>query len=116
MPEFRIPTDKEIAEKARDLIFSDLSSHYSLPSLAGEAGTTPYSLKRIFKKQFGISLAAYSRQVRMEKAKELLATTNNTLQMIAEAVGYTEGNNFQQTFKREVGVTPGEWRRRRNVW
>jgi len=32
--------------------------------------------------------------------------------MIAEEVGYTEGNNFQQTFKKAVGCTPGEWRRK----
>jgi AraC-like DNA-binding protein len=31
--------------------------------------------------------------------------------VIAEVVEYTEGNNFQQVFKKEVGVTPGEWRR-----
>jgi AraC-like DNA-binding protein len=48
----------------------------------------------------------------MTRAKELLVTTNDTLQMIAEAVGYTEGNNFQNIFKRTIGCTPGEWRRR----
>jgi AraC-like DNA-binding protein len=31
--------------------------------------------------------------------------------MMAETVGYTEGNNFQNIFKRSVEVTPGEWRR-----
>lgn len=32
--------------------------------------------------------------------------------MIAEAVGYTEGNNFQLAFKKAVGMTPGEYRRK----
>lgn len=112
MPNFNIPTDKEIAEKVRALILADLSRVYSLPGLSAETGVTPYTLKRIFKKIHGISIADFSLQVRIEQAKELLTTTNNTLQMIGEAVGYTEGNNFQYAFKRVVGCTPGKWRRR----
>lgn len=92
-------------------MLADLSRTYSIPELAALAGTTAFTLKRIFKKQSGISLAAYYRQARIGKAKELLRSTNNTLQMIAEEVGYTEGNNFQTAFKAMVGQTPGEWRK-----
>ncbi len=97
---------------ARTFIHDNMHQPYSLPALAAACGTTPFSLKRIFKKIEGISIANYSLKVRIEKSKVLLVETNNTLQMIAEAVGYTEGNNFQQAFKRVVGCTPGEWRRR----
>ncbi len=112
MPHPDIPTDRQIAEKVRMLITSNLSEPYSLPALAAECGVTPYTLKRIFKKIVGQSIASFTLQARMDRAKQLLTTTNNTLQMIAEAVGYTEGNNFQQTFKRVTGKTPGEWRRK----
>ena len=111
MADYSIPTDKEIAEKAHALITTNLAHPYSLRGLAAECGVTPYTLKRIFKKTYGQSVADFSLQARMERAKELLVTTNNTLQMIAEAIGYTEGNNFQAIFKKTVGVTPGEWRR-----
>lgn len=110
-PQQNIPTDRAIAEMAKTRITLDLSVVYPLPELASHCGVTPYTLKRVFKQSFGQSVAAFYLQARMEKAKELLRTTNNTLQMIAEAVGYTEGNNFQAIFKRVVGVTPGEWRR-----
>lgn len=112
MPDYSIPTDREIAEKAQALITADLSRPYSLPAVAATCGVTPYTLKRIFKKIYGQSVAHFTLQARMDRAKELLVTTNNTIQMIAEAVGYTEGNNFQQTFKRVIGVTPGEWRKK----
>lgn len=112
MPHQNIPTDKEIAEKTRSLITQDLAQVYSVSQLAATAGVQPHTLKRIFKRVYGKSIADFSLQVRMEKAKALLVTTNNTLQMIAEAVGYTEGNNFQNIFKRVVGVTPGEWRKK----
>ena len=109
---FNIPTDKEIAEKALALINADLGFEYSLTGLADKLGITPHGLKRLFKNETGISFAVYNKQVRMEKAKELLTTTNNTLQMIGEALGYTEGNNFQYAFRRAVGCTPGEYRRK----
>lgn len=112
MRDYDIPTDKQIADKARELILDDLSLHYSPPVLAASLGTNPHGLKRVFKKQFGITLADYSRKVRMERARELLTTTNKTLQMIAEAAGYTEVNNFQQAFKKATGCTPGQYRKR----
>lgn len=87
MSNYSIPTDKAVAEKAKALITADLSLVYSLPGLAVQCGVTPYTLKRIFKKIDGESIAAFSLRTRIEKAKELLVTTNNTLQMIAEAVG-----------------------------
>jgi AraC-like DNA-binding protein len=106
-----IPTDKETIEQVKAIMLGDLSRGYSLAELAALSGTTPYTLKRIFKKQTSESLDIFYRRARIEKAKELLRTTNNTIQMIAEAVGYTEGNNFQNSFKRMMGCTPGEWRR-----
>jgi AraC-like DNA-binding protein len=112
MADFSIPTDKAIAEKSRSLITADLSRPYSVPELAAACGVMPYTLKRIFKKMYGQSIASFYLQVRMDRAKELLTTTNNTMQMIADAVGYTEGNNFQRVFKNVTGMTPGEWRRR----
>ena len=108
---FNIPTDKEIAETARTIILSDLSHYDSIPVLAKKAGTNAFKLKKIFKKYYGMSVFAFSRQGRMIKAKELLVETNYTLQAIGELVGYSEGNNFQVAFKAVVGKTPGEWRK-----
>ncbi len=112
MPDYSIPTDKEIAEKARALITADLSLNRTAKELASECYATVFTLRRIFKRQTGITIADFVLQCKMNKAKELLVTTNNTLQMIAEAVGYVEGNNFQKRFKKITGLTPGEWRRK----
>ena len=109
--EFNIPTDKEIAEKARIIILADLSIYDSVSGLATKAGTNPFKLKKVFKKYYGVSVFLFSRQQRIDRAKELLIQSNYTLQTIAEMVGYSEGNNFQVAFKGVVGRTPGEWRR-----
>lgn len=107
-----IPTDKQIAGKTVELITADLSRVYSLEELASLAGVTAFTLRRIFKAQYGVGLGRFSRIARIEKAKELLSGTNNTLQMIAEAVGYTEASNFQSAFRSIVGCTAGEWRKK----
>jgi AraC-like DNA-binding protein len=111
IPHYNIPTDKEIAEKARTLILSDLSIYDPIPELALKTGTNSFKLKNVFKKYYGVSIFQFSRQERMEKAKVLLSETNYTIQTIGEMVGYSEGNNFQVAFKAVVGKTPGEWRR-----
>lgn len=111
MMNYSIPTSKEIAAKARDLILEDLSVYDSIPALAKKAGTNPYTLKKIFKEQYGLSVFEFSRSERIVLAKKLLQETNYTLQTIGEMVGYTEGNNFQVAFKGVVGVTPGEFRK-----
>lgn len=107
-----IPTEKEIAEKVCRLIRADLSMVHPLVDLASACAVTPYTLKRIFKRIYGQSIAEFSLHSRMSKAKELLTKTNNTLQQIAGAVGYTESSNFQNIFKKTIGITPGEWRKR----
>ena len=112
MSTFNIPTDKETAEKAHALILADLSCYDSVATLAEKTGTNSFTLKKIFKKYYGVSVFQFSRQVRIEKAKELLRGTNYTLQTIADTVGYTEGTNFQVAFKTVVGCTPGEWRKK----
>ena len=106
-----IPTDSTIAEKAKTLIVADLATAYSVAQLATACGVSVFTLQRIFKKETDVSISTFTLWARIERAKDLLATTNNTLQMIAEMTGYTEGNNFQLAFKRVVGCTPGEWRK-----
>ena len=104
-------SDRILAQRAHGLITGHLDCYDSIPGLARKLGTNPTKLKVVFKLVYGESVFEFSRRVRMEKAKELLVTTDDTLQSIAEQVGYTEGNNFQAAFKKVVGCTPGEWRR-----
>ena len=46
----------------------------------------------------------------MDKAKELLATTQLSMKEICAKVGYSDPNYFSKTFKKNVGVTPTEYR------
>ncbi len=109
--QFNIPTDRDIAEKARTTILADLRCYDSIPALARKIGTNPYTLNKAFRTYYKESVFIFSRRVRIDHSKELLRTTNYTLATIAELVGYTEGMNFQVAFKTVVGVGTGEFRR-----
>jgi AraC-like DNA-binding protein len=108
---FHVPTNKEIAAKAHALITDNLSTYDSIPDLARKAGTNAFKLKKIFKENYGETIFQFSRRKRIERAKEFLIETNYTLQTIGEMLGYSEGNNFQTSFKQVVGCTPGQFRK-----
>jgi len=112
---YKTTTDKEIADKAHALVLEDLSRYDTVSAIARKIGTNSSKLKIVFKKNYGISLFQFSRHARIGLAKKLLRETDLTLQVIAELCGYTEGNNFQATFKMIEGCTPGEWRRKQKL-
>lgn len=65
-----------------------------------------------FKKQVGSSPSSYIRQLRIEKAKELLDTTQYRLIDIAIQVGYGGAAAFTRAFKELCGISPQEYRKR----
>ena len=67
-------------------------------------------LSQLFKKELGITFTAYLTQLRMNRAKELLKTTNLRISEISDALGYDYYFNFTKLFKKEVGMTPKEYR------
>lgn len=68
-----------------------------------------YFLK-IFKEEQGISFWDYVTQMRMEKAKKLLKTTEETVYSISKEVGYESQYHFSRKFKNLCGVSPNEYR------
>ena len=71
-------------------------------------------LSSTFKKAKGISLQEYLLQVRMQKAKELLDSTNWQIQEISEKVGYEDQLNFSRIFRKYEGISPSEYRRKKH--
>ena len=54
----------------------------------------------------------YVTNLRIQKAKELLAGDGGSMKEICAAVGYSDPNYFSRIFKKNVGVTPTEYRER----
>ena len=77
-----------------------------LEDVAEVVGLNPVYFSALFKKETSLNFSTYLINFRMEKAKELLTTTNDTISAIAGAVGYPEQKYFSQQFKKVVGVKP----------
>ena len=69
------------------------------------------ALYELSNKNYGCGIASHIRQVRLQRAKELLSDTSMAIYEIADAVGLNDYNYFTKIFKRELGVTPKEYRK-----
>lgn len=85
---------------------------WTLESLAAMAGLSRSVLALRFRDTMGDTPLAYLRVVRLQRAMRLLLEDDSTLEQVANAVGYHDAFGFSKAFKRAVGVSPGEYRRR----
>lgn len=100
-----------IAKEVEKIITDDLSTHYPAHQLASQFSISETSLKNYFRGVFGQNISVYLREVRMKKAAELLKNTNLPVSKIAEQVGYMNQSKFAAVFKRQMEMTPLEYRR-----
>ena len=93
----------------RDLLV-DLCDFCRVDDKAGHFYLEQKYLSKLFKNYIGQGFIEYVTNKRLEKAKKLLANTNYTISEIAEQVAYEDANYFSVVFKRNVGITPREYR------
>ena len=82
-----------------------------LEDVAKALGVGYDPLRRAFRTYRGMSLVAWLTEVRLARAKELLRHSPLDQEDIARQCGYGSARYFSAVFSREVGVTPGVWRR-----
>ena len=64
----------------------------------------------VFSQETGVSFTSYLTGLRISKAKELLRATDMRSSQICFAVGYNDRHYFSYIFKKNVGMTPSEYR------
>ncbi len=82
----------------------------SLNKVAQTVGLSPNHFSSIFSQEIGMTFIEYLISRRMEKAKELLRTTQMRSSEVAYKVGYKDPHYFSSTFKKIQGMTPREYR------
>lgn len=100
----------DMAEKAKLYIDQHIHQEISLNDVAKHVNLSPSYFSRTFKKESGMAFVDYVRHVKMEKAKILLATTNQKVYEIAQNLGYLSIRYFIAIFKSQQGETPQEYR------
>lgn len=83
-----------------------------LPVLARAAGLSRSAFAQRFHDLVGTSPARYVQRWRLQLAAEDLGRTDQSIQRISEAVGFTSESAFFRAFRRETGMTPTAWRAR----
>jgi AraC family transcriptional regulator len=83
----------------------------TLEQLAAVARLSPYHFARQFKATTGLPPHQYVIARRVERAKQLLGEVDLSLAEVAAGAGFSDQNQFTQSFKRVVGVTPGQCRK-----
>lgn len=103
---------KLFLNKAERYIDDDLDNPLlSLKYLAGKFGFAPTYFSVIFKKNMNITLSEYLESKRMQKAHELILTSDIRLEEIARRCGYSNTNTFRRTYRRYWGVNPSAMRK-----
>lgn len=110
----RESAEAESAKPIR-LAMQYIEEHYrekmALEDLAELVGLNEAYFSTLFKKETGINYSTYLVNVRMEKAKKLLCTTNETIAAVGELVGYKDSRYFSQMFAKQVGIKPALYRK-----
>lgn len=94
------------------LLHQEYRHDWTLDALARAVGLSRSVLAERFRDAMGDTPLAYLRTVRLQRAMRLLAEGTQTLEQVAHAVGYRDAFGFSKAFKRAVGESPGEFRKR----
>ena len=90
----------------------DALSEMNFDELARIARCTPRHLSRIFFELVGMSFSDKRAEIRLGRARELLATSKSKVVEVAFESGYKSLSLFNQMFTRHFGISPGKWRQR----
>lgn len=99
--------------RVTELMLDDLRTDPSLADLASACGISVRHLARAFKATTGLPPHRWLLERRVDRAKELLEKTDDTLSDIALACGFADQSHLTRVFRSNSGSSPGAWRRQR---
>lgn len=97
-------------EKSIEFIENNYSNTIKINEIADYIGINRSYLTNIFKKTINISPQDFLLNFRMDKAVELLTSTNFSIKIIANSVGYSDPLTFSKAFKKVKGISPKNYR------
>ncbi len=104
-------TDHPAVRASIEYMKYHLGSSMNIDELANAAGLSRYHFSRIFKEHTGVSPYDYLLGLRMDMARHLLNTTNQSVNEIAYNLGYQSQMGFTMAFTKREGISPGEYRK-----
>lgn len=111
------PTEKKTSrQELIDAVYDYMKPSSSFKKIrrediAGRINIHPDSLSRIFKKEVGVNLSEFIRDIRLQYAACYLLTTTMNVREIIHYVGYQDSKNFYKAFEEKHNMTPAEYRK-----
>lgn len=99
-----------VTQRAAEYIGLHYAEELSLDEIAAHCGISAAYLSRVFAKERHKGIQEYLTELRIQEAKRLLADTSLKVYEIAQKVGYPDAVYFNKVFKKNVGLTPKDYR------
>lgn len=99
-----------LISKAKIFIEDNFNKDISLDDVSRNVDISPYYFSKLFKEETGENFIEYLTNIRIERAKKLLMNSGLNIKNICVDTGYSDPNYFSRIFKKQVGVTPTEFR------
>lgn len=120
LPQLRmIPVNSDALASTVHKILSYCDTHYtqpiSLEQASADLGISVSRICHVFEEKLHISFHHYISTLRLEQAKELLISTDDTVTQICYSVGFGSLRAFNRQFRQQMGVTPTEYRAAREA-
>ena len=104
--------DLTLVESIKKYIKSNYTEYdFSIQQMSDDFRMTAPNLSAYFKKQTGMTILDYTIDIKMSKAKQILASTDKPIKDVALEVGYCNLTSFLRRFKHVTGLTPSEWKK-----
>ena len=103
-------SNADIVSQIIDYVDENYNTSLTLSSIGARFYMNPIYLSSLFKRKTGHNLFQYIENIRMNRAKHLLANSDLILKEVALFVGYNDTNYFGKVFRKNVGISPTEFR------
>jgi len=103
-------TSVSTVEKAKLYIRENYQKDLSLEEVSRQVDISPYYFSKVFKEETGTNFIDYLTELRMSVAKQLLLEKERSMKEIGIMVGYSDPNYFSRSFKKNIGITPTEYK------
>ena len=107
--------EDSLPSRIDEYITTHLDADLSVAALCRQFDISRSKLYQVAQEYYGCGVEQVTRALRVERAKELLETTDHPVSEVSFQVGYRDYNYFIKVFKKEMGLTPSKYRKDKSV-
>ncbi len=104
-----------LAKQIADFLNADVTRPLSLEMLCDEFHYSKNYIINQFKTEYGMTPITYINELRLHKAMHLMEKTSTPVERIILDSGFATYAHFYRLFRRETGLSPVEWRKRKRI-